>query len=127
MNTVNLIGRTTAQPELRNTQSGTSVTSFTLAVDRRDKEKSTDFIPCVAWQKTAEIINSYVTKGQLIGVSGRLQFRSYKDKEGKNRTSAEVIVDNFDFCERKSETAQPKQQENDFKEIDEDDGLLPFK
>ena len=125
MNQINLIGRTTKTPELRKTQSGTSVTSFTLAVDRRDKDKNTDFISCVAWSKTAEIINDYVGKGQLIGVTGRLQIRSYTDKEGNKRTAAEVIVDTFDFCERKqSDTQTPT---SDFAELeDEDDGDLPF-
>ena len=123
MNQINLIGRTTKTPELRKTQSGTSVTSFTLAVDRRDKEKNTDFISCVAWSKTAEIINDYVVKGQLIGVTGRLQIRSYTDKEGNKRTAAEVIVDTFDFCERKqSDTQTPT---SDFAELEEDSDL-PF-
>jgi len=124
MNQINLIGRTTKTPELRKTQSGTSVTSFTLAVDRRDKEKNTDFISCVAWSKTAEIINDYVVKGQLIGVTGRLQIRSYTDKEGNKRTAAEVIVDTFDFCERKqSDTQTPT---SDFAELEDEDGDLPF-
>lgn len=123
MNQINLIGRTTKTPELRKTQSGTSVTSFTLAVDRRDKEKNTDFISCVAWSKTAEIINDFVGKGQLIGVTGRLQIRSYTDKEGNKRTAAEVIVDTFDFCERKqSDTQTPT---SDFAELEEDSDL-PF-
>lgn len=124
MNQINLIGRTTKTPELRKTQSGTSVTSFTLAVDRRDKEKNTDFISCVAWSKTAEIINDYVGKGQLIGVTGRLQIRSYTDKGGNKRTAAEVIVDTFDFCERKqSDTQTPT---SDFEELEDEDGDLPF-
>lgn len=124
MNQINLIGRTTKTPELRKTQSGTSVTSFTLAVDRRDKEKNTDFISCVAWSKTAEIINDYVGKGQLIGVTGRLQIRPYTDKEGNKRTAAEVIVDTFDFCERKqSDTQTPT---SDFAELEDGDDDLPF-
>ena len=124
MNQINLIGRTTKTPELRKTQSGTSVTSFTLAVDRRDKDKNTDFISCVAWSKTAEIINDYVGKGQLIGVTGRLQIRPYTDKEGNKRTAAEVVVDTFDFCERKqSDTQTPT---SDFAELEDGDDDLPF-
>ena len=124
MNHIVLMGRLTRDPELRKTQSGTSVTSFTLAVDRRDKEKNTDFISCVAWSKTAEIINDYVGKGQLIGVTGRLQIRPYTDKEGNKRTAAEVIVDTFDFCERKqSDTQTPT---SDFAELEDEDDDLPF-
>lgn len=124
MNQIVLMGRLTRDVELRHTQSGTPVASFTLAVDRRDKEKNTDFISCVAWSKTAEIINDYVGKGQLIGVTGRLQIRSYTDKEGNKRTAAEVIVDTFDFCERKqSDTQTPT---SDFAELEDEDGDLPF-
>lgn len=125
MNDINLIGRLVRSPELRTTQTGTSVVSFTLAVDRRDKDKSTDFIPCTAWAKTGEIINEYCVKGQLIGVTGRLQIRPFTDKEGNKRTAAEVIVSTFDFCERKTETAS-QAPTNDFTEIEDDGDSLPF-
>lgn len=108
INTAILLGRLTREPDMRTTQSGTPVASFTLAVDRgrRDENGQTqaDFIPCVAWQKTAETIGRYVTKGQLIAVRGRIQTRRYKDREGFDRTMTEVIVDEFSFAEPRNNT-----------------------
>lgn len=105
MNVVNLIGRLTATPELKTTQKGVSVTSFTLAVDRaytpKGEEKQTDFIKCVAWRGTADFITRYFDKGNRIAVNGSLQQRNYTAKDGSNQTVYEVVVDNAYFCETK--------------------------
>lgn len=107
MNTIIIMGRLTADPELRQTQSGLSVTSFTVAVDRsfvkQGEERQTDFINVVAWNKTAEFVSKWFTKGQMIAVQGSLQIRSYEDKEGKKRTAAEVIANNVSFCGSKQQ------------------------
>jgi single-strand DNA-binding protein len=106
------MGRLTRDPELRHTQNGTSVTSFTLAVDRRfvsrgeggeRGERQTDFIDVVAWRQTAEFVTRYFTKGQLCAVSGSLQIRDYTDKEGNKRRSAEVVAENIYFTGDKRE------------------------
>ena len=102
LNHITIMGRLTRDPELRTTQSGVSVTSFTVAVDRdfggRDGgEKQTDFIDCVAWRQTGEFISKYFTKGRMAVVSGRLQSRKWETKEGDKRTSWEVVVDNAYF------------------------------
>lgn len=99
MNRVILMGRLTADPELRQTPQGTAVAQFTIAVDRRySNNGSADFIRCIAWQKTAEHIKRYYHKGKMIMLEGRLQIRNYEDKNGQKRTAAEVIVDNTEFC-----------------------------
>lgn len=97
MNLIILVGRTTKEIELRNTSTGRQVTNFTLAVDRR-ANKTTDFINCVAWGKTAELIARYVTKGKRIGVQGSLQVRKY-EKDGQQREAVEVLVDNVEFLD----------------------------
>ena len=101
MNNIILIGRLVADPETRYTQSGIAVCNFCVAVDRKFKnaagERETDFINCVAWRKTGEIIGQYLAKGREIGVQGSLQSRKYQDKDGNNRTAYEVQVDSFDF------------------------------
>ena len=102
LNHITIMGRLTRDPELRTTQSGVSVASFTLAVDRdfggRDGgERQTDFIDCVAWRQTGEFISKYFTKGRMAVVSGRLQSRKWETKEGEKRTSWEVVVDNAYF------------------------------
>ena len=106
MNVVCLVGRLTATPELRQTNNQVSVTSFTLAVDRRfvsqGQERQTDFINIVAWRQTAEFITKYFRKGQRVALSGSLQSHRYTDKDGTNRTSYEVVADNVYFCESKS-------------------------
>ena len=98
LNKIFIMGRLTRDPELRRTQSGTPVTSFSLAVDRDYKtqsgEKETDFIDVVAWRATAEFVAKYFTKGRMAVVEGRLQIRAWQDKEGNNRRSAEVVADN---------------------------------
>ena len=104
MNEVILIGRVTKDIEIRKTQSGKSVASFTLAVDRRRKEDGADFINCIAWEKAAETIAKYVHKGDLFGVTGYIQTRSY-EKDGKRNYVTEVVTTNFQFLEHKREMA----------------------
>ncbi len=106
LNRIILMGRLTRDPELRHTQTGTPVASFSLAVDRdfKDKgtgERSTDFIDIVAWRQTAEFVSRYFTKGRMAVVEGRLQIRDWTDKEGNKRRSAEVIADNVYFGDSK--------------------------
>ncbi len=105
MNSICLMGRLTGDPELKTTQSGVSVTSFSVAVDRafrsKDQERQTDFINCVAWRGTAEFITRYFRKGQRIALHGSLQSRSYTANDGSKRTVFEVVVDNAFFCESK--------------------------
>ncbi len=105
MNSICLMGRVTGDPELKTTQSGVSVTSFSVAVDRafrsKDQERQTDFINCVAWRGTAEFITRYFRKGNRIALHGSLQVRSYTANDGSKRTVYEVVVDNAYFCESK--------------------------
>ena len=106
LNHITIMGRLTRDPELRRTGSGIAVASFTVAVDRdfggRDGgEKETDFIDCVAWRQTGEFVSKYFTKGRMIVVSGRLQIRSWTDKDGNKRRTAEVVADNVYFGESK--------------------------
>lgn len=105
MNCIQLLGRLTADPEPKHTASGKSVCSFDLAVKRKFSKDITDFIPCVAWEKTAEMIVKYFRKGQIIVVSGSLQTRKYEDKNGYNRTVYEVIIQDFYFAENKNSSA----------------------
>ena len=106
LNHVVIMGRLTRDPELRRTGSGIAVASFSVAVDRdfggRDGgEKETDFIDCVAWRQTGEFVSKYFTKGRMIVVSGRLQIRSWTDKDGNKRRTAEVVADNCYFGDSK--------------------------
>ena len=106
LNHITIMGRLTRDPELRRTGSGIAVASFTVAVDRdfggRDGgEKETDFIDCVAWRQTGEFVSKYFTKGRMIVVSGRLQIRSWTDKDGNKRRTAEVVADNCYFGDNK--------------------------
>ena len=149
LNRVILMGRLTRDPELRRTQSGTAVTSFSLAVDRDFKsqsgEKETDFIDIVAWRNTAEFVSKYFTKGRMAVVEGRLQIRDWTDREGGKRRSAEVVADNVYFGDSKRDAASdggyapaysapagrapmmaPSDGHSDFAEIGEEDGELPF-
>ena len=132
LNKAIVMGRLTRDPELRRTQSGTAVTSFTLAVDRDFKsqsgEKETDFIDIVAWRSTAEFVSKYFTKGRMAVVSGRLQIRNWTDKEGNNRKAVEVVADNVYFADSKRDSKPQEPHaitEPEFDEI-EDDGDLPF-
>ena len=106
LNHITIMGRLVRDPELRRTGSGIAVASFTVAVDRdfgsRDGgEKETDFIDCVAWRQTGEFVSKYFTKGRMIVVSGRLQIRSWTDKDGNKRRTAEVVADNCYFGDSK--------------------------
>ena len=111
LNRIIIMGRLVRDPELRTTQSGTSVTSFTLAVDRDFKsresgEKGTDFIDVVAWRQTAEFVCKYFTKGRMAIAEGRLQIREWKDKDGNNRRTAEVVAENVYFADSKRDGAE---------------------
>lgn len=111
MNNICLLGRLTADPELRHTPSQVAVTSFTVAVDRsytpKGQERQADFIPVVAWRQTAEFVCRYFHKGQRIALQGSLQSRSYTDKDGNKRTAYEVVADNVFFAESKNGGAAP--------------------
>lgn len=140
LNRIIIMGRLTRDPELRRTQAGTAVTSFTLANERDYKsqsgERETDFIDCVAWRNTAEFAQKYFTKGRMAVVEGRLQIRPWTDKNGGKRRTAEIIVENMYFGDSKSkvETAPPPEEppagyrSGQFTEIseDEEEGELPF-
>lgn len=127
-----LQGRLTAVPEMRMTQSNKQVCTFNIAVDRDYKSETTDFINCVAWEKKAEFVNNYFTKGQQIIVEGKIQTRSYEDKNGQPHKVTEIFVESVYFCgsknaahdkagkERTPVLAQPT-----FEELD-DGGELPF-
>ena len=136
LNKIVLMGRLTADPELRRTNGGTSVTSFTLAVDRDFKsqsgEKQTDFINCVAWRGTAEFISKHFHKGSMAVAAGSLQSRQY-EKNGDKRTVWEVLVENIYFGDsKKSDSSNQqygsvKQESSEIgEEIGEEDGELPF-
>lgn len=101
MNSIQLIGRLTADVELKQTTSGISVCQFNLAVDRPRVKDTTDFIPCVAWRGTAEFICKYFKKGNKIALNGVLTSRKWEDNEGNKRTVYEVLADNVEFCESK--------------------------
>lgn len=144
LNRIILMGRLTRDPELRRTQNGTAVTSFSIAVDRDFKnkdtgEKSTDFIDIVAWRQTAEFVCDYFSKGRMAVVEGRLQIRDWTDKDGNKRRSAEVLADNIYFGDSKRDAngdgySAPQSYNyggNDsssqsFSEVDDDEGELPF-
>lgn len=145
LNKIMVMGRLTKDPELRRTQSGTAVTSFSVAVDRDFKsqsgERETDFIDVVAWRQTAEFVSKYFTKGRMAVVEGRLQIRDWTDKEGGKRRSAEIVAENVYFGDSKhdgsapmggtsassrSSVPAPSDGHSDFAEIGEEDGELPF-
>lgn len=126
-----LLGRMTKDPEIRRTNGGTAVTSFTLAVDRDFKtngEKETDFIEVVAWRNTAEFVSKYFSKGRMAIVEGRLQIRDWTDKSGNKRRTAEVVADNVYFGDSKKENKQEPEYTppSDFQEEPVEDGDLPF-
>lgn len=149
LNRIILMGRLTRDPELRHTQAGTPVASFSLAVDRdfrsRDGgERTTDFIDIVAWRNTAEFVSKYFTKGRMAVVEGRLQIRDWTDRDGGKRRSAEVVADNIYFGDSKRdgdsggsgfarpaapapvEYGIPSGSDDQFAELTDDDGDLPF-
>ena len=154
LNKIIIMGRLTRDPELRHTQTGTAVASFSLAVDRDFKDKATgdrttDFIDVVAWRQTGEFVSRYFTKGRMAVVEGRLQIRDWTDKDGNKRRSAEVVADNVYFgdSKRDAESAGPysggysapscgrspapsgfgaPDMGDQFAELSDDDGELPF-
>ena len=111
MNTINLTGRLTRDPELRTTPAGNSVASFTLAVDRDYKdangERQADFIDVIAWRQLADLCGKYLFKGNLAGVTGRLQTRNYETKDGNKRKAYEVVADKVEFLTPKAASAAP--------------------
>ena len=138
LNHVTIMGRLTRDPELRHTQSGTAVTSFTLAVDRDFKDKNsgetaTDFIDIVAWRQTAEFVSRYFHKGRMAVVDGRLQTRSYQDRDGNKRTAVEVVSDHVYFGDSRKKESEGNAPEDElpdtegqkFAELD-DSSDLPF-
>lgn len=130
LNNVVIMGRLTRDPELRRTQGGTAVTSFTMAVDRDFKsqsgEKETDFIDVVAWRNTGEFAAKYLAKGRMAAVEGRIQVRDWQDKDGNRRKSVEVVADNVYFADSKRDSKpQESRDDQEFDEI-EDDGDFPF-
>ncbi len=131
MNKVILVGRLAKDPELRATQSGTSVVSFTVACDRKfteEGERSADFISCIAWGKTAEFISRYFTKGMRIALSGRIQVRSWEDDKGNKRYATEVVAEDVEFAQSKNEGGQapsaPNADLDGFMPVEDED--LPF-
>lgn len=110
MNNVSLIGRLTADPELKHTQSGIATVRFTVAVDRQyqkqGEERQADFISIVAWRQTAEFICRYFTKGQRIALTGRIQTGSYTATDGSKRYTFDVLAENVEFCEKKNSGTQ---------------------
>lgn len=140
LNSIIIMGRLTADPELRSTSSGLSVTTFTVAVDRNyakpGEEKKTDFIPVSAWRSTADFVSKYFRKGSMIAVQGSLQTRNYEDKNGNKRVAFEVLADQVSFCGSKSESGTFNNASNnsssynnstadDFSSVVDDDDL-PF-
>lgn len=127
LNSVEIMGRLTAAPELRTTASGQSVTSFSLAVDndyiKQDGKRDTSFIHFVAWRKEAEFICKYFDKGQLMAVKGALQTRKYKDKNGMERETVDVTVERAYFCgDKKTETPKDPEQQDELPDAAD----LPF-
>ena len=119
-----IMGRLVRDPEVRRTNTGKAVCSFTIACDKPGKDSGASFIECVAWEKTADFINNYFMKGSAIIVEGRLESRQYETKDGQKRTVTEVVVAQAHFCEKKKEEA-PTQAPANFDLID-DDVSLPF-
>lgn len=138
LNHITIMGRLTRDPEMRRTGSGVAVTSFTIACDRdfgQNGQKETDFIDITAWRQTGEFVSKYFTKGRMAVVSGRLQIRSWTDKDGGKRRSAEVVADNVYFADSKKEESSGSNAQNyapysdplqDYAVVDGDDAQLPF-
>ena len=128
LNHVTIMGRLVRDAELRRTGKGTAVASFTVAVDRdhvaEGQQRETDFIDCVAWRQTGEFVSRYFAKGSMIVVSGRLQIRSWTDKEGNKRRSCEVVAENVYFGEGKKR--QEGYPADDYAPVEGDDAQLPF-
>lgn len=131
LNQITIMGRMTRDPELRHTNNGIAVASFTLAVDRDFEKGKTDFIDCVAWRNTAEFVSKYFSKGRMAAVSGSLQQRDWTDKDGNKRRTAEIVADSVYFADSKnvaeneSSAATETPAANNFPQLDEDE-QLPF-
>ena len=132
INKVILMGRLTRDPELRHTGKGTPVTSFSVAINNGYGEKQrTDFVNCLAWNKTAEFVSKHFTKGKLIVIAdGRISTRSWETQDGKRAYATEVVAQEVNFGESKSSqqtaTQPPMQDDDDFTPLDEEDDDLPF-
>lgn len=130
LNRAILMGRLVADPELRQTPNGISVTAFCIAVERnysKDKERKADFINIVAWRQTAEFVSQYFSKGKMIVIEGSIQTRNYEDKNGNKRTAVEVIAENVMFGEPKRQEESPgPAQEQDINTGETDSEDLPF-
>ena len=139
LNKIIIMGRLVRDPELNTTQNGVAVARFTVACERDRKDansnRATDFIECVAWRNTAEFVCKYLSKGRMAVAEGRLQIREWKDKDGNNRRTAEIVADNVYFGDSKRDSgdtapsAPPAYGEppsNGFTDIPNDDGDFPF-
>ncbi len=128
MNIITIMGRLTREPEMRTTNNGVSVASFTVAVDREFGEKQTDFIDCVAWRQTGEFVTKYFHKGSMIALTGRLQSRTWNDRDGNKRTSWEVVTESVYFCgdKKSSDTGSKRPVNVHMEELGDEDGELPF-
>lgn len=130
MNSVNLIGRLTRDPEVQFTKGGIAYCNLTLAIDRRVKDhegnKQTDFIPCIAWRKTAELCGQYLNKGSQVAIRGELQQENYTDKEGNKRTAYKVMVEEVQFLGSRGESTPRDQPDGQPDVPPPDDSDLPF-
>ena len=137
LNHITAAGRLTKDSELRRTQNGVAVASFTIACDRDIKDasgnKQTDFIDCVAWRNTAEVVDKYLTRGRMVIVSGRLQMREWTDKNGNNRRNAEILAENVYFADSKRAVENTEKNETkeaaqtvDFDQVEIGEDELPF-
>ena len=130
MNKVIMIGRMTKDPELRTTNSGTNVATFSIAVDRRfhdaNGNRQADFFDCVAWRQTADFVKQYFSKGKRIALVGSLQNREYTAQDGSKRRVTEIIADEVEFAESKQEAPKPAPTPQGFTEVDDDESTLPF-
>lgn len=128
MNTISMIGRATANPELKTTASGVKFTSFTLAVDDGTRQNPhTSFIPCIAWRHNAEFASQYVRKGERYGIVGVLKQSEYTDKNGQKRYTYDVVVNDITFCESRRQITDEDYPEVDMSEaVNIKDEDLPF-
>lgn len=129
MNIIAIKGRLVRDPEIRQTQSGVSVTNITVAVDRSYSaggEKQTDFFDCVFWRQGAEFVSKYFKKGKEIIVTGEMQSRKWQDKDGNNRISWEIQNAHAEFCGGKGENSAPNETVRDFAVLDNSTDDLPF-
>ena len=132
LNHITIQGRLAKEPEIRRTNSGKAVCSFTIANDKPGKDSGASFIDCVAWEKTADFIGNYFAKGSMVILEGRLESRQYETKDGQKRTVHEVVVSQAHFCERKKDDGdgfskgEPAYQQSNFTPITGNDEALPF-